>query len=61
MNMAKTFIMNRTGIKKYDQLPQKVGIIDIHLWRYRYNKYKEEYLKAKQILDEAVKEHKNNG
>lgn len=54
MEMRK---MAKCGIEKYDNLPARVGWVDVDYIRHEYAQTKSKLKALKRILDDAVKEN----
>ena len=55
MNMAKT------GVKKYDDLPSRLGFWDVDAWRASYAQSKKKYLLAEKMLENIYNDFKRKG
>lgn len=49
--------MAKCGIEKYDNLPARVGWVDVDYIRHEYAQTKSKLKALKRILDDAVKEN----
>ena len=52
--------MAECGIKKYDDLPARVGWTDVDSLRYKLRTAMNDVTLIKKVLDEAIKEHEKN-
>lgn len=50
--------MSECGIKKYDELPARVGFLDVDSLRYRYANVLDEKITLEILLEEAIKRNK---
>jgi len=50
--------MAECGIKKYDELPSRVGFVDANALRYSFADARKKYLELKKIMDELVEKNK---
>lgn len=53
--------MTNCGIKKYDDLPTRVGSIDVDYLRYRFKELTKKLEAVQRYLDEAVLEEQERG